>query len=99
MNTPWGKADGSKVIADGIVAYHTPSHGGLWISDERRTQMPDELRNIPTFAGGNWYEEDCDWAIVALAFPQYFPNDQINADRTFEWMRANSKRFAGKTTL
>ena len=30
------------------------------------------LRDVQTLAGGNWYEEDCDWCIVALAFPQFF---------------------------
>jgi hypothetical protein len=37
--------------------------------------MPKALREFKPFAGPNWYEEDCDWAIVALAFPQFFPED------------------------
>jgi hypothetical protein len=37
--------------------------------------MPKPLRDFKPFAGRNWYEEDCDWAIVALAFPQHFPDD------------------------
>jgi hypothetical protein len=34
--------------------------------------MPEPYRAVPTFAGGNWYEEDCDWALVALSFPELF---------------------------
>lgn len=41
--------------------------------------MPRVLREIKPFAGLGWYEEDCDWAIVALAFPQFFPADAIPA--------------------
>ena len=93
-STPWGAAQTSKTIAEGIVSYMTASHGGILISDQRRESMPDHLRSIPTFAGGNWYEEDCDWAIVALAFPVHFPKDQDAAKSTLEWLKANSKRFA-----
>jgi len=93
--TPWGFADDVTQIAPGITCYNTPSHGGYLLSAERRAEMPEALRKIPTFAGGNWYEEDCDWAIVALAFPQYFPPNAAEAARsTMEWMRANSERFA-----
>jgi hypothetical protein len=75
-NTPWGRPNSVRVIAEGIVFYETPSHGGFWLSPERVTTMPPALRDFVPFAGANWYEEDCDWAIVALAFPQFFSTDQ-----------------------
>jgi hypothetical protein len=34
--------------------------------------MPFGLGAVPTFAGACWYEEDCDWAIVCLAYPALF---------------------------
>jgi hypothetical protein len=34
--------------------------------------MPFGLGSVPTFAGPGWYEEDCDWAIVCLAYPALF---------------------------
>jgi hypothetical protein len=41
--------------------------------------MPKPLRDFKPWAGPNWYEEDCDWSIVALAFPQFFPEDAVSA--------------------
>ena len=67
MRTPWGLADNKEVIAEGIVNYTTPSHGGIKLSRERQDQMHSALR----LADG-WYEEDCDWARVAVNFPLYF---------------------------
>jgi hypothetical protein len=77
--TPWGHPDSVREIAPGIIHYETPSHGGFWLSPERVAEMPPCLRAFKPFAGANWYEEDCDWSIVALAFPQYFRDDAIAA--------------------
>lgn len=90
MNTPWGQADQVKhIIAtghDGIVWVSTPSHGGFHLSDAYRAAMPEALRVIPTFAGGNWYEEDCDAVIVILAFPAHFTAKQVNDADSFARM-------------
>jgi len=94
MNTPWGHADEAIVIAPGITKYYTPSHGGYLLSPERRSQMPAHLRDVPTFAGSNWYEEDCDWALVALSFPEHFAPEVMDAaGKTLAWMKINSPRF------
>jgi hypothetical protein len=77
IETPWGPSQSSREIALGIIRYDTASHGGYYVSPERILQMPKPLREFKPFAGANWYEEDCDWAIVALAFPQFFPADWI----------------------
>jgi hypothetical protein len=61
--TPWGVADHREELIPGIVFVGTPSHGGYWISAQRKKEMPEVLR---TKSG--WYEEDCDWALVYLAF-------------------------------
>jgi hypothetical protein len=71
-NTPWGEADHVRQIANGIISFSTPRHGGILLTDARRQEMPAALRDVPTFAGGNWYEEDCDAGLVVLAFPQFF---------------------------
>jgi hypothetical protein len=45
--------------------------------------MPAALRSVNPFAGEGWYEEDIDWAIVALAFPEAFtPEERGAAKRT-----------------
>lgn len=73
IETPWGPSQTSEEIAPGIVRHNTASHGGYYLSPERVAEMPMALRSFKPFAGSNWYEEDCDWAVVALAFPQFFP--------------------------
>ena len=70
--SPWDTIQHCEQIAQGIVNVSTASHAGLWISDTRRQWMPASLARIETWAGGNWYEEDCDWAIVVMAFPHHF---------------------------
>jgi len=71
-HTPWGASQTADQIAPGITRYTTASHGGIKLSNKRRASMPAILRDIEPFAGPGWYEEDCDWAIVVLAFPEYF---------------------------
>jgi hypothetical protein len=66
-------------IAPGITLYSTASHGGCHLSPARIASMPKSLRKFQTWAGPGWYEEDCDWSVVALAFPQFFPADAIPA--------------------
>lgn len=78
-NTPWGFSQDSHTIAPGIVRHDTPSHGGYSLSPDRLAEMPAALRAFPPFAGEGWYEEDCDWAVVVLAFPLAFSHRQIAA--------------------
>jgi hypothetical protein len=75
IETPWGPSQTSREIAPGIVRYDTASHGGYYVSPARVASMPKPLRDFQPWAGPNWYEEDCDWCIVTLAFPQFFPDD------------------------
>lgn len=78
MNTPWGRAQTVTERAQGITEVTTAGHGGILLSPGRVVQMPEALRRHETSAGGDretggrWYEEDIDWAFVALAFPQSF---------------------------
>ena len=72
-HTPWGYADGHKRVAAGVWTVSTPGHGGYWLSTERLLMMPTELRECGTWTGErNWFEEDCDWSIVACSFPDLF---------------------------
>lgn len=84
--TPWGKPDTVTKIAPGLTFYSTPSHGGYWLSPERVAEMPAPLRDFEPWGAfhgpGRFYEEDCDWSVVCLAFPQYFPPDAITAALT-----------------
>ena len=72
--SPWGKVQFCEQIAEGIVSVSTAGHGGLKLSAKRNNQIPEEAR-IHT----GWYEEDCEWAIVALVFPEEFPTVPASA--------------------
>ncbi len=70
--TPWGPAQTMTRIAAGITAVTTSSHGGIRLSVERQARMPARYAGLNVYGGGLWYEEDCEWCMVALAFPEYF---------------------------
>lgn len=79
-STPWGISQSHHRIADGINSYSTASHGGIELSEERLAAMPAALREFLPFAGlRGWYEEDVDWSIVALAFPEAFDAKTVYA--------------------
>ena len=71
VSTPWGPSQDAEAIADGITFHSTASHGGIHLSPERQAKMPAYMRD--TFAGGPWYEEDCDYVRVVVVFPEHFP--------------------------
>ena len=81
MNSPWGQVQHSKEYPQGIAFVETASHGGFYVPAETVAKMPEALRAFVPFAHNTsdplnecarWYEEDCDWAIVVLAFPELF---------------------------
>lgn len=65
--TPWGYADTSEKYIRGINWYSTPSHGGFHVCPTLNATVPDYMR-----CKDGWYEEDCDWCIVAIIFPHAF---------------------------
>jgi hypothetical protein len=76
VSTPWGLADQSSQIADGIIFHSTPSHGGFELSSERNESLQRKFK-FNTFAGGKWYEEDCDACAVVIAFPTCFSTQKV----------------------
>lgn len=70
--TPWGPPQASEKIAPGITFYSTASHGGVKLSEARQREMPEALRLEKP-----WYEEDCEFARVVLAFPDHFSEKQL----------------------
>lgn len=94
MRTPWGIADSAERIADGITFYTTPSHGGVGLSAARQRDMPDALR-----VEGGWYEEDCDYALVVVAFPDEFPAGASDraAESVANWQPERFEKHFGAT--
>jgi hypothetical protein len=66
-STPWGGSQLVMIYAEGIVSHSTSGHGGLHLSFDRNLLVDACVRSA-----GGWYEEDCEWAIVALTFPDIF---------------------------
>ena len=66
-NTPWGPSQGATVFAEGVVCHSTAGHGGFHLATDRNAKVDRRLRRP-----GGWYEEDAEWAIVALTFPHLF---------------------------
>lgn len=72
MRTPWGIAQSENTIAEGVTIVTTVGHGGIKLGAARNRHVHKAWRQA-----GGWYEEDDDWAIVALTFPNLFPEDHV----------------------
>ena len=81
-HTPWGGAQHATRYSADVVCYSTASHGGFKVSAAALATMPAHLVNAD-----GWYEEDCEWCKVALAFPSLFTSrDMRIAQWTYdEW--------------
>ncbi len=71
-STPWGRAQYAAKYAPGIICYSTAGHGGFHLSSTRNAQVHPAWRSLD-----GWYEEDCQWAVVAITFPAAFPGDAV----------------------
>lgn len=79
-HSPWGRIDNARRLADGIVCVGTASHGGIYLSPSLNVAMPDVFR-----CESGWYEEDCEWALVALIYPDAFSEKaQASAHETIK---------------
>ncbi len=78
-NTPWGYADQSAHIGDGVYRVDTPGHGGYFVPDDmlHRIHVEQQAWAERWSQSRNWYEEDCCWAAVAVAFPKLFPAEAL----------------------
>ncbi|MGI2036119.1 DUF7007 domain-containing protein [Rhizobium panacihumi] len=80
-STPWGGSQLAMFYAEGVVSHSTSGHGGFHLSSDRNRLVDASVRTA-----GGWYEEDCEWAIIALTFPDVFTGyerrcaDQIAKD-------------------
>lgn len=71
-SSPWGKIQSVIHYAPGIVLVETAGHGGFKLDAARNRAMPKDLR----IAGG-WYEEDAEWALVAIGYPLLFTQREL----------------------
>lgn len=85
-NTPWGSSQGATVYAEGVVCHSTAGHGGFHLDADRNSKVDRRLRRP-----GGWYEEDAEWAIVALTFPHVFTSfERRSAEQTVKDSRPDA---------
>ena len=89
LQTPWGPAHTISTIATGIWQVKTYSHYGFYLSERRYAQMPDYMRD--TFAGGRWYEGNCDANMVICVFSEYWPDFIVESAKNA--LRANRPAY------
>ena len=79
-DTPWGMAQTKTVYGPGVVAYTTSSHGGFRVSGSALSRIPLAEREAAWLASTNpgWFEEDCDWKIVARNLPELFSERELS---------------------
>lgn len=77
INTPWGPAQSVKHIAPGITNITTAGHGGILLTEARQREVERSIPDYDCFAGRGWYEEDEDWALVALLFHEHFDDQAV----------------------
>jgi hypothetical protein len=76
-HTPWGATQSATEFAPGIVFHGTAGHGGFHLDRQRMKMFDQELPDFQTFAGGPWFEEDCDAAVIACVFPDAFDRQVV----------------------
>lgn len=78
-STPWGESEHAVEVAPGIVFHETASHGGYYVDAERLHKIPLRHQAYAKRWSGSrsWYEEDCAWAAVCLAYPEAFPPEAL----------------------
>ena len=76
MYTPWGESEAKKTYAEGITFYQTPSHGGFHVLPDQNAKIHAAWRRAD-----GWYEEDVDWAITAMTFPDLFAPEHLESAR------------------
>ena len=82
MITPWGNSQSIREIAPGIIRVSTESHGGYHVTPELLARMPEEHR-ATAYSTGGWFEEDVDWSLVAINFPDAFHPDEVKAAKNY----------------
>ena len=82
MQTPWGIAQTQTELRDkaekltGIHHVTTSSHGGYFVEKPLYDTM--KVKETP-YSKNGFFEEDCDWAFVAITFPYAFTPEYIQA--------------------
>lgn len=75
--SPWGRVQDWTQHGDGIEFVSTAGHGGFHLDRTRMQTFRKLFPRFDTYAGGPWFEEDCDAALVIVAFPDRFSREEV----------------------
>lgn len=91
--SPWGPVQSERELAPGLVSVETAGHGGIKLDRRLNAEVPEYMR-----LSGGWYEEDVDWAIVAVVHPDAFsPAEVEDAKATLRNYRPDAyEQFFGE---
>lgn len=96
-STPWGAPQTVDDIGEGVCFVSTASHGGYYVPPAVNERIPAHWRAISwnNQAARGWYEEDCDWALVALALPHLFIREEVELARKIAVSTHEKKLYRG----
>lgn len=76
MQSPWGQVDHKKQITEGVLLVETPSHGGYRVAGPYLEKLTEAQKKHASAKWKTsyegmvyWYEEDCEWRILAHKCP------------------------------
>lgn len=72
MQTPWGRSQETTRISQDITRLSTASHGGYHCTGQAQRTIETAVPDFKPWAGRGWYEEDVDWAVVAVMHDAWF---------------------------
>lgn len=82
MHTPWGESQRITKIAEGIDFVSTAGHGGIHLSRPRAAEIKRMFPGfVPFTRSYNWWDEDCDFTVVMVAFPECFDAEKVEVCR------------------
>jgi len=76
---PWGRVQSVIDIGQGICFVTTDDHGGYYVPFAMLSAIPAwQQEKAAQYSGSrHWYEEDCCWAFVCMAYPDLFPPEAL----------------------
>lgn len=79
----WDTIQTCSKLAEGLYELTTAGHGGFWVSPDRCAELKRLFPGYEPWAGYPWLEEDCDWCLAPLAWPELFEAaDVVAATKT-----------------
>lgn len=85
VSTPWGTGQYVEKVARGIAFIGTAGHGGYRVSngklDKACASKGFAVKYTRKDKDYTWFEEDCEWAFVAILFPENFKPEHIDDAR------------------